>query len=63
MREDEIELSILMPCLNEAETIERCIRKANEFLARTGVIGEVPSVVNGSIDGRNRLPGRMVHAS
>ena len=28
----ELELTILMPCLNEAETIERCIVKAQRYL-------------------------------
>jgi glycosyltransferase involved in cell wall biosynthesis len=31
-----LELTILMPCLNEAETLETCIRKARGFGARTG---------------------------
>ena len=37
----EIELSILMPCLNEAETLAACIEKATGFLHRSGVTGEV----------------------
>ena len=36
-----VELTILMPCLNEAETLATCIRKARRFLAETGVSGEV----------------------
>ena len=35
-----IELTILMPCLNEAETIEVCVRKAMGYLAKSGVSGE-----------------------
>jgi len=46
-----IELTILMPCLNEAETLEICIRKAQGFLARTGIRGEVLISDNGSTDG------------
>jgi glycosyltransferase involved in cell wall biosynthesis len=46
-----IELSIVMPCLNEAETIAICIEKANAFLKRSGVSGEVVVADNGSIDG------------
>ena len=38
---DACELTILMPCLNEAETLATCIRKARDFLARSGVVGEV----------------------
>ncbi len=47
----EIELSIVMPCLNEAETLATCIRKANRYLADSGVIGEVVIADNGSTDG------------
>ncbi len=46
-----IELSIIMPCLNEAETLERCIVKAKYFLARTGISGEIVVGDNGSTDG------------
>ena len=47
---DEIELTILMPCLNEAETIGVCIDKALSYLAQTGIRGEVLIADNGSID-------------
>lgn len=47
----EIELTILMPCLNEAETLETCIRKAKKFLDTSGVIGEILIADNGSTDG------------
>jgi len=50
-----IELTILMPCLNEAETIAVCIRKANGFLERTGVAGEVVIADNGSTDGSQAI--------
>ena len=40
-----------MPCLNEAETLEVCIRKAQGYLAESGVIGEVVIADNGSTDG------------
>ena len=46
-----IELTILMPCLNEAETLAVCIDKARSFLARSGVVGEVLIADNGSNDG------------
>jgi hypothetical protein len=45
-----VELTILMPCLNEAETIEVCVRKASNFLARSGIKGEVIVADNGSTD-------------
>jgi glycosyltransferase involved in cell wall biosynthesis len=48
---DAIELTILMPCLNEAETLATCIQKALGYLARSGVSGEVLIADNGSTDG------------
>ena len=50
-----IELTILMPCLNEAETIEVCVRTAMGFLQRYGVDGEVLIADNGSTDGSQGL--------
>ncbi|MGC3957995.1 MAG: glycosyltransferase family 2 protein [Verrucomicrobiota bacterium] len=48
---DTIELSIVMPCLNEAETLQRCIEKARLGIERAGVRGEVIVADNGSTDG------------
>lgn len=45
------ELTILMPCLNEAATVATCVAKARGFLARARVDGEVLVVDNGSTDG------------
>jgi len=53
-----IELTILMPCLNEAETLAICIEKANKFLARTGIKGEVLISDNGSTDGSREIAER-----
>ena len=50
-----IELSIVMPCLNEAETLATCITKANRFLATSGVAGEVVIADNGSTDGSQEI--------
>ncbi|NPD47237.1 MULTISPECIES: glycosyltransferase family 2 protein [unclassified Lentimicrobium] len=47
---ENIELSILMPCLNEAETLAICIRKAMGFLAKNRIVGEVVIADNGSTD-------------
>lgn len=47
---ENIELSILMPCLNEEETLAICIRKAMGFLAKNQIIGEVVIADNGSTD-------------
>ena len=49
------ELSIVMPCLDEAETIEICISKAQGYLAKSGVNGEVVIADNGSTDGSQDL--------
>ena len=46
-----MELTILMPCLNEAETVGICVDKALAFLRRAGVEGEVLIADNGSSDG------------
>jgi glycosyltransferase involved in cell wall biosynthesis len=46
-----VELTILMPCLNEAETIAVCVRKASNFLVTSGIKGEVIVADNGSTDG------------
>jgi glycosyltransferase involved in cell wall biosynthesis len=45
------ELTILMPCLNEAETLARCIDKALRYITRSGIDGEVVIADNGSTDG------------
>lgn len=51
----DLELTILMPCLNEAETLAVCIGKALGFLARTGIRGEVLIADNGSTDGSQQI--------
>ena len=56
MRSDSaVELSILMPCLNEAETVATCVRKARLWLASRQVAGEVLIADNGSTDGSREL--------
>jgi glycosyltransferase involved in cell wall biosynthesis len=50
-----VELTILMPCLNEARTLVTCISKARRFLARLGIRGEVVIADNGSTDGSQAL--------
>ena len=54
----EIELTILMPCLNEAETLEVCIKKAKTFLEKSGVCGEILIADNGSTDGSVEIAER-----
>ena len=46
----EVELTILMPCLNEEETLETCIKKAKCFLDDSGIVGEILIADNGSTD-------------
>jgi glycosyltransferase involved in cell wall biosynthesis len=50
-----MELTILMPCLNEALTVETCIRKARAYLDKRSIAGEVLVADNGSTDGSQRL--------
>lgn len=45
-----MKVSILMPCLNEAETIEECIRKEQTYLAANNIDGEIVIADNGSTD-------------
>jgi len=51
----DIELSIVMPCLNEAETLAICITKANNWLKNNDVKGEVVIGDNGSTDGSQKI--------
>jgi len=49
------ELTILMPCLDEAETLATCIAKAVGYLERSGIHGEVLIADNGSTDGSQAI--------
>ena len=55
MNGDGTELTILMPCLNEAETVVTCIEKARRFLETEHIDGEVLIADNGSTDGSPAL--------
>ncbi|MEV4253392.1 glycosyltransferase family 2 protein [Spirillospora sp. NPDC049652] len=50
-----MELSVVMPCLNEAETLETCIRKTLAFFDEQGIDGEVVIADNGSTDGSQQI--------
>jgi glycosyltransferase involved in cell wall biosynthesis len=52
---EAVELTILMPCLNEAETLARCIDKAQAFLLNNNISGEVLIADNGSVDGSQNI--------
>lgn len=54
-----LELSILMPCLNEAETLATCIQKAQWYLERHDIAGEVLIADNGSTDGSQDIGRQM----
>ena len=54
-----MEVSIIMPCLNEAETLETCIRKAQWFIAENDLAGEVIIADNGSNDGSQEIARRL----
>jgi glycosyltransferase involved in cell wall biosynthesis len=61
------ELSIVMPCLNEAETLATCIKKAQTALADLNVNGEIIIADNGSTDGSPEiaaaLDARVIHVA
>ena len=63
--EGAVDVSVVIPCLNEARTIERCVRSAIEVLEEHRIPGEVVVVDNGSTDGSAELAraagARVVH--
>jgi len=54
-----VELTILMPCLNERETIGICVQKAQKFLKKNGIYGEILVADNGSTDGSVEIAGKL----
>jgi glycosyltransferase involved in cell wall biosynthesis len=54
-----LELSVVMPCLNEAETLGACIAKAKDSLERHGIAGEIVVADNGSTDGSRKIAAEM----
>lgn len=61
----QVELSIVMPCLNEARTLASCIAKARAYLDQSGCTGEIVIADNGSSDGSIAIAesggARVVH--
>jgi len=51
-------VSVVMPCLNEAQTVQHCIRGAQRFFEQRGLSGEVIVADNGSTDGSPELAAR-----
>ena len=60
-----IEVSVVIPCLNEADTLETCIVKARRALCKDNIRGEIIVADNGSTDGSpaiaSRIGARVVH--
>src|SRR3979490_3344686 len=52
---DDIELSVVMPCLNERATVGTCVKKALDAMERHGIRGEVIVADNGSTDGSQQI--------
>ncbi|HMI89367.1 MAG TPA: glycosyltransferase family 2 protein [Polyangiaceae bacterium] len=59
MNDSDIELSVVMPCLNEADTLETCIVKAKEAISQHRIRGEVVIADNGSSDGSQAIAERL----
>jgi len=59
MSEKPLELSVVMPCLNEADTLESCILKARNAIADCGVRGEIVVADNGSTDESAAIAERL----
>jgi glycosyltransferase involved in cell wall biosynthesis len=63
-QDETIEVSLVMPCLNEADTLEICIRKAQSSFEQSGITGEIIVADNGSTDDStdiaNRLGARLI---
>ena len=57
--ESSIELSVVIPCLNEADTLEICIEKAQRAMRDHGITGEVIVADNGSTDGSLEIAEKM----
>ena len=62
---DDIELSVVMPCLNEADTLEVCIEKAQRAMREHNIVGEIVIADNGSTDASpeiaRRMGARLIH--
>lgn len=60
-----IELTVVLPCLNEADTLASCIEKAQSALSASNIVGEIIVADNGSSDGSpaiaSRMGARVVH--
>ncbi len=57
--ESNIELSVVMPCLNEADTLETCIAKVQRIFVEHDIAGEIIVADNGSHDGSQEIAERL----
>jgi glycosyltransferase involved in cell wall biosynthesis len=57
--DESVEVSVVMPCLNEAATLERCIVKARKALEDHDVAGEIIVADNGSTDASPEIAARL----
>ena len=58
-QKEAVEVSVVMPCLNEAETLEICIVKAQRALEEANIAGEIVIADNGSTDGSIEIAERL----
>ncbi len=54
-----VDVSVVIPCLNEAETLAECIQAAKEGIVLSGLVGEVVVADNGSTDGSQAIARRL----
>ena len=59
MIQDEVEVSIVLPCLNEADTLAACIERAQDALEESGIRGEIIVADNGSTDSSPEIARRL----
>jgi glycosyltransferase involved in cell wall biosynthesis len=57
--DQKIELSVVMPCLNEAQTVDTCIKKAVNFMKEHDIQGEIIIADNGSTDGSQKIASEL----
>lgn len=55
LKSGEVELSVIMPCLNESETLAVCVSRAQAALRENHIIGEIIVADNGSTDGSQSI--------
>ena len=56
---DRVEVTVVIPCLNEADTVAGCVSKARQVIRDNGIAGEVIVADNGSTDGSAKIAQRM----